>query len=349
MKRKIKVIQVGLGQIGINIAKALLKHDDRFEIVGCVDSAPDKIHKDIGELLEPKGSPAASLPSATGGIYNLSIVGSIDDLKRKKADVVVHSTVSFMPEAGEQVLQLLDKGYNVITTAEEMFFLRQRDPKLFRKLDAAAKRKHLRLLATGVNPGFVMDSLVLMFTAPCVSITNIRVERMVNLSRRRLALQRKLGVGLTRQEFMKETESGRFGPVGLTDSAEFVAHHLDIKYDNIRSTIQPVIADHDYHGDDVFVAMNHVIGVRHEVVVEKQGQAILSLRLTMRIDASIEYDAIFIDGDPPVNVVINNGIMGDTATVGLVLNQLEYLLDSEPGYHDMADMRIPHFTLNHIS
>ncbi len=337
MTRKIKVIQFGLGQIGINIARAILKHNDRFELVGCIDITPDKLHKDIGEFVNPKN------------IYNLEVVDSVGALRKKKADVVIHSAVSFLPEAGEHVAVLMERGYNVITTAEELFFLRRRDPKLFKKLDGIAKRKRVRLLATGVNPGFVMDSLVLMLTAPCVSIANIRAERMVNLSRRRLALQRKLGVGLTPEEFLERVETGRFGPIGLTDSAEFVAHHLDLKYDDIRSNLQPVVADHDYRGDDIFVAMNHVVGVRHEVIVEKGGRELLSFRLTMRIDATIEYDAVFIDGEPPVSVVINNGIMGDVASVGMVLNEVGALLDSEPGYHDMADVKIPHFAMDNIS
>lgn len=337
MLRKTKVIQFGLGQIGINITRALLRYSDRFELVGCIDNSPERVHADIGEFLEPKG------------IYNLQVVDSVETLKRRKADVVIHSAGSFLPEAATQVASLMERGYNVITTAEELFFLRKRDPKLFKKLDALARRKRVRLLATGVNPGFVMDSLVLMLTAPCVSISGIRVERMVNLSRRRLALQRKLGVGLGPQEFLERAGTGRFGPIGLTDSAEFVANHLDIKYDDIRSSLQPVVADHDYNGDDVFVARDHVVGVRHEVLVEKDGHDVINMRLTMRIDASIEYDAVFVEGEPPVNVVINNGIMGDVASVGIILNQIRDFLSSGPGFHDMAEMRIPHFALDHIS
>lgn len=337
MRRKIKVIQFGLGQIGISIAKALLKYSDRFELVGCIDNAPDKVLKDLGEFMEP------------GSILDIQVIDSVAALRRKKADVVIHSAVSYLPDAAVQVAALMEKGYNVVTTSEELFFLRKRDPALFKRLDALAKRKKVRLLATGINPGFVMDSMVLMLTAPCVSITSVRVERMVNLGRRRLALQRKLGVGLSPEEFIERAGTGRFGPVGLTDSAEFLAYHLDIKYDDIRSTMQPVVADHDYHGDSVFVAMNHVVGVRHEVIVEREGREVLSLRLTMRIDATIEYDAVFVEGDPPVSVVINNGIMGDVASVGMVLNQIHTLLESQPGYHDMAGMKIPHFAMDHIS
>ncbi len=337
MIRKIKVIQFGLGQIGINIAKTLLKHGDMFELVGCVDEATEKVGKDIGEFFDPQG------------IYNLHVVQSVRSLKRKRADVVVHSTVSFLPEAADQVMSLIERGYNVVTTAEELFFLRRRDPRLFRKMDTLAKRKKVRILAAGVNPGFVMDSLVLMLTAPCVSVSAVRVERMVNLGRRRPALRRKLGVGLTSDEFLERAATGRFGPIGLTDSAEFIAHHLGIKYDDMRSTMQPVLADHDHNGDDMFVARNHVVGVRHEVVVEMGGREAVTLRLTMRVDATIEFDAVFVEGEPPVNVVINNGIMGDVASVGLILNQIHDFLGMPPGFHDMAAMKIPHFALDHIS
>lgn len=337
MARKIKVIQFGLGQIGIRIVKTILEHGDMFELLGCVDEAPEKVGKDIGEFFEPNG------------IYNLQVTQSINALKRKKADVVIHSTVSFLPDAAGQVMTLMGRGYNVITTAEELFFLQRRDPKLYRKMEALAKRKGVRVLAAGVNPGFVMDSLVLMLTAPCISVSSVRAERMVNLGRRRLALRRKLGVGLTADEFLERASTGRFGPIGLTDSAEFVAHHLDIKYDNMRSSMQPILADHDLNGDDMFVARNHVVGVRHEVVVEKGAREIVNLRLTMRVDATIEFDAVFVEGEPPVNVVINNGIMGDVASVGMILNQVRDFLGMPPGFHDMAGVKIPHFSLDRIS
>ncbi|HEY9164989.1 MAG TPA: hypothetical protein VIS48_02380 [Candidatus Kryptonia bacterium] len=337
MTRKFKVIQVGLGQIGLNIAKALLSHPDKFKLVGCMDNAPDKLHKDLGELLDLKT------------IYNLPVAGTIGELKAKRASLAFHSTVSFLPDAADQVADLLKHGYNVITTAEELFFLKKRDIKIFHHLDKIAKAKRVRIMATGVDPGYVMDSLVLMLTAPCVEVRSIRAERMINLSRMRLSLQRKLGIGLSKEEFIEETVSGKFGPSGLTDSAEFLASYLDIKYERIRSSVQPIIADHDFHGENIFVAKNHVVGVRQEVSVEKSDEVVISLRLSTRIDASIEYDAINVDGDPPVNVIINNGIMGDTATVGLMLNQAENLMNAPPGYHDMAELPLPHFSMDHFS
>ncbi len=336
MKKRIKVIQVGLGQIGLAIAEGLLSHSDRFELLGCVDSSPDLAGRKLNDFLKSK---------IEAGLF---VTDSIASLTKKNADVVILSTLSFLPEVAEQTGSIIDRGYNVVTTAEEMFFLRGRDPKLYRRLDAMAKRKGVRILATGINPGYVMDSLVLMLTAPCISVDNIRAERVVNLSNRRLALQRKLGIGLSSKEFIESAAENKFGHAGLVDSARFLAHYLSFQPDNLHFDMQPVVADYDYKGEEIFVAKDHVLGVRHEATVEQRGKTVLSLRLTMRIDASIEYDAVFVDGVPPVHVVINNGIMGDLATVGLILNQLTSFLELQPGYHDMSEVRIPRFDLTSI-
>jgi len=104
---------------------------------------------------------------------------------------------------------------------------------------------------------------------------------------------------LTPQEFRERSEAGRFGPVGLTDSAAFLVHHLRFAYDEMRTTTQPVVSDHDFTNDAVFVAKNHVVGVTQEVSVARGSTEVLKLRLTMRIDASIEFDAISIQGSRP--------------------------------------------------
>ncbi|MGC8595609.1 MAG: hypothetical protein ACP5US_05050 [Candidatus Kryptoniota bacterium] len=338
MKRKIKVIQFGVGDIGENIVKALLQKDHSFELVGAVDNNPKKIGKDIGVLIGYEG------------LVGVVVSPDLQHIKRK-ADIAIHTSVSFLPEASNQVIELLKSGYNVISTAEELFFLEKRDRNKFNYINSLAKRNHLRVLVSGVNPGYVLDTLVLVASAPVIMINSIRAERTINLSHRRLALQRKLGVGLSKYEFSEQSSlSPHFGPVGLTDSADFVLHHLNMKYDTLRSVTHPIIADHDYKDDNIFVARDHVLGVRQEVIAMRGDEEILSFRLTMRIDSPIEYDHIFIDGEPPVNIVINNGIMGDKATVGIVLNLIPILLDLSPGFHTVANIRLPHhFNYDHTA
>jgi len=51
--KKIRVIQYGLGPIGISTARTILSKDN-LKLVGAVDIDPAKVGKDLGELLGGK-------------------------------------------------------------------------------------------------------------------------------------------------------------------------------------------------------------------------------------------------------------------------------------------------------
>ena len=57
------------------------------------------------------------------------------------------------------------------------------------------------ILGTGVNPGFVMDTLVLVASAVCSDIRRIESTRVVAARERRLALQQKIGSGMEPRRF----------------------------------------------------------------------------------------------------------------------------------------------------
>src|ERR687891_572953 len=47
------------------------------------------------------------------------------------------------------------------------------------------------LLGTGVNPGFVMDRLPLQLAGACISVSRVRVDRVVDAAKRRGPLRKK--------------------------------------------------------------------------------------------------------------------------------------------------------------
>ena len=51
------------------------------------------------------------------------------------------------------------------------------------------------------QPGFVMDALALTISAVCQSLSRLEVTRVVDVSTRRIQLQRKVGVGITPEVF----------------------------------------------------------------------------------------------------------------------------------------------------
>src|SRR5262249_61228735 len=112
----------------------------------------------------------------------------------------------------------------------------------WRDIDKAAAKKRVSVLSTGVNPGFAMDVLPLLLTAPCAEVTRVSVTRVVDAGTRRLPLQRKVGAGLNLNQFRRALTEGSVRPVGLVESVHMIASALGWKLDRVEETIEPAIA-----------------------------------------------------------------------------------------------------------
>ena len=125
---------------------------------------------------------------------------------------------------------------NVVTTCEELAFPAPANQPHFRELDRLAQRKKVSVLATGVNPGYAMDALALMLTAPCARVNRVAVTRVVDAGTRRLPLQRKVGAGLNLSQFRRAVTEGTVRHVGLPESVYMIAHGLGWKLDRVDET-----------------------------------------------------------------------------------------------------------------
>ena len=96
MKKKIRAIQYGVGPIGASIAR-LMREKQAIEIVGAIDSDPEKAGRDLGEV--------AGAPDAPWGV---TISADAQEVLGLSADVVIHSTSSSLPAVMEQLLTCLE-------------------------------------------------------------------------------------------------------------------------------------------------------------------------------------------------------------------------------------------------
>ncbi|MGB9593875.1 MAG: dihydrodipicolinate reductase, partial [Anaerolineae bacterium] len=214
MSGSVRVIQYGLGPIGSAIARHVTERDG-LALVGAVDVDPAKAGRDAGEVIglhRRLGFPVTATLAET--------------LARTDADVALHATSSYFDRFKPQILELLDAGLDVVSTAEELSFPWLAHPEEAREIDAAAKRAGKTVLGTGVNPGFLMDSLPLFLTAICQRVDHIEVRRAQNASLRRGPFQAKIGAGLTVEEFQARMAAGRMGHVGLPESIGMIFHTL---------------------------------------------------------------------------------------------------------------------------
>jgi hypothetical protein len=325
MSKAIRVIQYGIGPIGAAIVRLMLEKPG-LEIVGAIDVDPAKAGKDLGEVagagrkLGVIVSPVSAPVLAAGG------------------DVVVHTTSSYLVDVQEQLLECLDAGLNIVSTCEELAYPFRKHPELSRLLDRRAREHKAALLGTGVNPGFAMDKLALTLATVCQKVEKVEVRRVVNASKRRLPLQKKVGAGLTVDEFKKQVAAGILKHHGLPESAAMIADGLGLPVDRIEEVIEPVIAQEKVVTEFLKVAQGRVAGV-HQVARGLAGSQVnIFLELKMYVGAKNPVDAVVIHGVPELKLVVQGGIHGDLATVAVTVNCIPAVLEAKPGLRTARDI-----------
>jgi 4-hydroxy-tetrahydrodipicolinate reductase len=228
----------------------------------------------------------------------------------------------------------------VLSTCEELAYPFRKHPQIAAKLDAEAKTWGVALAGTGVNPGFVMDKLVLDLSAASRRVDSVRIMRIVNASTRREPLQRKVGAGLTQEAFQQQVAAGVIKHHGLPDSVAMVSDALGLAVDEITETIEPVIASAAVRTEYLEVAAGQAAGVRQVARGFASGREKIYMELQMYVGASEASDTIELRGDPDIRVVIPDGTPGDISTAGVVVNSIPAILDAPAGLRTPRDLPI---------
>src|SRR6266850_3792407 len=190
-----------------------------------------------------------------------------------------------------------------------------------------------------------MDTLALLLTMACQRIEAVRVLRVVNAGTRREALQRKVGASLSEAQFNALNEQRKIGHVGLAESLIFLADGLGWALDELNESVSPVLAEKAIKTEFLTVQQGAVAGVRQFARGVRGGKEVLTLELQMYVGAPNPRDAIEIIGEPPLRLVIENGIPGDVATPAILVNTLPRLVECRPGLHTMRTLGLPRMTL----
>ncbi|GAI81188.1 unnamed protein product, partial [marine sediment metagenome] len=168
------------------------------------------------------------------GINKLGVSISADAdavLSQAKPDVVFLTTSSSLKVIYPQVEKCVAAGANVVSTCEELTYPYRKDPQLSAEIDKIAKANNVTVLATGVNPGFLMDAWPLFMTGVCQQVKRVKVVRAQDASPRRGPFQKKIGAGRTLEEFKKLVAAGTLKHVGLPESIAMIASGLGWKLD----------------------------------------------------------------------------------------------------------------------
>ena len=313
----------GLGPIGLQIARRLITRPE-ISVAAGIDLDPAKAGRDLGKL-------------AGGARLGLAVTTEIPRCPDGQPGVLVNATGSRLAAVVPELTSALEKGWNVLSTCEELAYPAATDAALAGQLDARARAAGASILGAGINPGFLLDALVLVLTTVCATVRRVDVTRVVDTNQRRLPLQAKAGVGLKASDFRARAAAGTLGHVGLRESASLVCASLGWPVDDYTETIDPVLAPEPASTGLGVIPEGRVIGQLQTVTVRSGGQVVLRYRLQMSAGAPPQ-DTIDIFGEPDVHQQISSGVNGDIGTEAVIANLVPVVAAARPGLLTMTDV-----------
>lgn len=289
----------------------------------------------MGEVLEATDAPWGIPISADAK-------GTLDG----QVDVVMHCTSSYLKDVAAQLLACIEAGCCVVSTCEELAYPFRKHPELSAKLDEAAKEEGVALVGTGVNPGFVMDKLVLTLGAVAQRVDSARSVRIVDASKRRLPLQKKIGAGMTPEEFRERVAAGVIKHHGLPESVAMVGDALGFQLDQITETIEPVIAEENVKTKFLEVQAGQVAGVHQVARGTSGGAERVFMELKMYVGAKGPEDTVTLAGEPNISLTVPGGTHGDIATAAVAVNAIPTILAAAAGLRTGRDLPFGYFAAN---
>lgn len=321
----IKVIQVGMGPLGVKIAQMIAERSN-VKTIAAIDKKADLLGADLGKLCQT---------SASGVLIENDFSAAV---KKERPDIAILSTVSDMQRIAPQIEEIVRHGIPVVSTCEELSYPWDEAPRLARRIDEAAKAGQVAVLGTGVNPGFLMDALPIFLTAVCKDVKKIRVNRYQNAQFRRIPFQQKIGAGLSLEEFEAKKQEGTLRHVGLTESMQAIARRMGWRLDKTEDLISPVIAQSAIVTEAMHIPEGKAAGVRQVGRAYINDELKIELVFQAAVGEAESYDEVLIQGAPDIHSRIQGGVNGDIATCAIVLNAIPRVMEATPGLKTMMDI-----------
>lgn len=334
MTENVRVAVLGTGQMGSGMIKLMLKKTG-IELVGVYGKRAERAGTDVGTLIGLEKELGVKVTNDLDGM-----------LKATKPHVVLQATCSKVVQAADEIKTCLSNGANVVSVAEEMAFPAYEAPELTEEIHKAALENKVTVVGTGINPGFVLDLLVIALTGVCYDVESITATRINDLSPYGPSVMQTQGVGITQEAFEAGVKDGSVvGHFGFPESISMIAKALGWKIDKIEQERIPIISNVDRETEFVKIKPGLTAGCKHSAVGYMNGKAVITLVHPQQVHPHLENvetgDYIEIKGTPNVSFSSGPEIPGGIGTIALAVNMIPQVINGEPGVKSMADLPVP--------
>jgi 2,4-diaminopentanoate dehydrogenase len=349
----LRVVVWSTGGIGSIAVRAIVENPGT-ELVGVWVHSDEKAGRDAGELV---------------GIGPVGVTATNDtgELIALRPDCVVYAAMGPERDAGAipDYVRLLEAGINVVTTTvHRLIYPAGFEPDAWRdQLTQAAETGGASLYASGIEPGFAADHLVLMLATQSKSIRSIHAAEIALYDDYPVVetMSDAMGFGRPLDYPALLSYPGaiafQWGP-GL----RLIAHGLGLQIDEIRENFDRVATDRDLHV--AFGTANAgtcgalrtqaiaVIDGREAIIIEHVNRLAPDLAPEWGEGAQRPVYRIRIEGEPDISCdmtasladpkatgsVMDAGAGAMVSTAMRVVNAIPYVVDARPGLLSALDL-----------
>lgn len=337
----IKVMILGAGRMGAGIGRVILGKKG-LSLVAVCDTRSDLSGKDLGRLI------------GRGEDVGICIDADLETaIRRGPPQVAIQACCSTLEAARRDVALLLGAGVNVVSIAEEMAYPACASAHHAHELERLAVANGVSVVGTGVNPGFVLDLLVIALTGVCSHVDSIAARRCNDLAPYGASVLAAQGIGLSPEAFARGVSDGDItGHVGFAQSIHMIASALGWSIDRIEERREPIVARVRRETPYLTVEPGQVAGCLHTALAYRGSRALITLTHPQQVHPGLEGqttgDRIEICGCPDICLAGSPEIPGGEATMAIAVNMIPRVLNAPPGLHTMGDLPVPSALLDDV-
>ena len=335
--RTYRVVQWSTGGVGALAVAAISGRPD-LELVGVWVHAADKVGRDAGEV-------------AGIDAIGLRTTAAVDEVLALAPDCVCYaaSGESRPTDAIDDFCRILAAGINVVTTSVPgLLYPAGFDAAEVARIEAACERGRSSLYASGIEPGFAGDHLVLTLATMSRHIRSIRTQEIFGYEHYPVAFTMfevfGFGKPLEHRGLMElpGVQASAWGP-----PVQFVADQLGVELTEIRETYEKRATARTLEVAAGTIAAGTVGAVRFETIGVVDGRDAIVIEHVNRMAPDLAPDwptagrdgtyRIMIDGDPSLTCELQLGSAesfshdGMQATTMRVVNAIPFVCDAAPG------------------
>ena len=329
--RRVRVLLVGFGRTNQAVLELALTRP-WLEVVGIAVRSPER-----------DGEPATDrVPGAPPGLRcSTDLAGTIHAMR---PDLAVVATATRLVDVLPVLSTIAVTGTPIVCTAEDLAHIRAEDSPEAARIIELAEANRIAVVASGANPGFVLDLWPLTLSGLAWDVERLRARRVVDVSVFGPRVRASLGIGVTPEAFRDGIADGSIvGHAGFPESLRILASAMGRELERTVVVSEPIVATETLAlADGTTIGSGLTTGADQRATGWFGGEPWLEIAMTLHVDppsAGLRpTDEVEIVGRHGLRVTVEPGCRALLSTAAMLVNIIPRALAAPPGVHRPGDL-----------